>query len=235
MLIPISYFSAEVFPDSQERAAITVSKLRIENSVADTSAPWTIEDHLAALYSRISHMRVVDRHLGELPVDALKVFKCLWTGEPMPDDLSGLTEHLEDAGKHFAEWRHSAARAGADTALRFACSWYEGQDLDALHNMRSDAPTNIDPAKAAGTGLTTLPAMPPPAPSSLLQLTSKRHSLMMTRRNKKPATRMLRKMPLHMPQKSKLLKPLVPQNKPLKHPLLVNQPRRAHLHFMIEV
>jgi hypothetical protein len=34
-------------------------------------------------------------------------------------------------------------------ALRFACSWYEGLDLDALHNMRDDAPTNKDPKQDA--------------------------------------------------------------------------------------
>jgi hypothetical protein len=27
------------------------------------------------------------------------------------------------------------------------CSWYEGLDLDALHNMRDNAPTNTDPEK----------------------------------------------------------------------------------------
>jgi cell division septation protein DedD len=34
-------------------------------------------------------------------------------------------------------------------ALLFACSWYDGLDLDALHSMRGDAPTNTDPAKNA--------------------------------------------------------------------------------------
>jgi hypothetical protein len=134
MLIPDSYVSAGLFPDSQERASLTISKMRTDNSVADVSAPWGIEDHLAALHSRISHMRVVDRHLGELPVAALKIFKFLW---------------VEGAGKRLAEWRHSAARAGADTVLRFANSWYEDLDLDALHSMRADAPTDKVPEKTA--------------------------------------------------------------------------------------
>jgi hypothetical protein len=58
-------------------------------------------------------------------------------------------ERLEDAGKRFAEWQHSAARAGADTALRFSFSWYDDLDLDALHGMRGDAPTDKIPEKTA--------------------------------------------------------------------------------------
>ena len=67
----------------------------------------------------------------------------------MPDNLSILSERLLGAGRRLSEWRHSAARAGADVALRFACSWYEGLDLEALHSMREGAPTDTDPAKTA--------------------------------------------------------------------------------------
>ncbi|KAM0851442.1 hypothetical protein ACQ4PT_052421 [Festuca glaucescens] len=139
----------KLFPESQERAQVTVAKIRTENSVPDADAPWTVEDHLAALYSRITHMRVVDRQLGQLPEAALQVFKCFWPGEPVPDDLSILSERLLGAGRRLSEWRRSAARAGADVALRFACSWYEGLDLDALHSMHEGAPTDTDLAKTA--------------------------------------------------------------------------------------
>ncbi|KAM0907458.1 hypothetical protein ACQ4PT_016110 [Festuca glaucescens] len=106
----------KLFPNSQERAQVTVAKLRTENS---------------------------------LPEAALQVFKCFWPGEPVPDNLGILSERLLGAGRRLSEWRHSAARAGADVALRFACSWYEGLDLDALHSMREGAPTDTDPAKTA--------------------------------------------------------------------------------------
>jgi hypothetical protein len=33
----------------------------------------------------------------------------------------------------------------ADTTLRFACSWYEGLDLDTLATLRSGALTDTDP------------------------------------------------------------------------------------------
>ncbi|KAK1698691.1 hypothetical protein QYE76_015388 [Lolium multiflorum] len=41
------------------------------------------------------------------------------------------------------------ARAGADAALRVACSWYEDLDLDALHGVRENAPTDTDPVLTA--------------------------------------------------------------------------------------
>jgi hypothetical protein len=135
------------FSESQARAHARVTKLQVENAVPDTDAPWNADDHLAVLHSRITHMRVVDRHLSELPEAALKIFKRLWPGEPVPDNLTLLSQKLQDAGRRLSEWRHSAARAGADAALRFACSWYEELDLDALHNMRGNAPTDTVPEK----------------------------------------------------------------------------------------
>ena len=94
-------------------------------------------------------MRIVDRHLAQLPDAAIKALKCLWPKEPIPDNVSSIADRLLDTGKRLSEWRHSAARAGADTALRFACSWYEDLDLDALHSLRGDAPTDTDPARTA--------------------------------------------------------------------------------------
>ena len=94
-------------------------------------------------------MKVVDRHLNDVPEVALQIFKFLWPGESAPDDLTRLAQRLRDAGKRFSEWKRSSARAGADAALRVACSWYDDLDLDALHSMRADAPTNTDPAKTA--------------------------------------------------------------------------------------
>jgi hypothetical protein len=136
-----------MFQESQARAHVSITKLRAENAVLDPGAPWNAYDHLVELYSRITHMRVVDRHLSELPKAALKIFKRLWPGELVPDNLTLLSHKLQDVGRRLSEWRHSAARAGADAALRFACSWYEELDLDALHNMRGNAPTDTVPEK----------------------------------------------------------------------------------------
>ncbi|KAM0852058.1 hypothetical protein ACQ4PT_052018 [Festuca glaucescens] len=137
-----------LIPDSQVRVAATVAKARADDSV-DANAPWTSKDRLGALYSRISHMRIVDRHLAHLPDAATKALKSLWPGETVPENVSAIADRLLETGKRLSEWRHSAARAGADTALRFACSWYEGLDLDALQSMHGNAPTDTDPEKTA--------------------------------------------------------------------------------------
>jgi hypothetical protein len=54
-----------------------------------------------------------------------------------------------ESGARLSEWQCSTARSGADTALRFACSWYEGLDLDALATLHSGAPTDTDPTLIA--------------------------------------------------------------------------------------
>jgi hypothetical protein len=138
----------ELFPDSQMRAETAVAKSRVDY-VVDANLPWTTKDYLTALYCRITHMRAVDRTLGLLPGAAITAFKSLWPDEPIPDSTNLVAERLQGTRQRLHEWRHSSARAGADMALRFACSWYEGLDMDALHSMREDAPTNKDLAKDA--------------------------------------------------------------------------------------
>ncbi|KAK1649645.1 hypothetical protein QYE76_067450 [Lolium multiflorum] len=138
-----------LFPDSQPLAHKRVMELRAEQGVADSEAVWNAYDHLVALSARITHMKVVDRHLGNVPEAALRVFKFPWPREAAPEDLTKLSLRLKDAGQRFSEWKRSSARVGTDAALCVACSWYDDLDLNALHSMRADAPTNIDLFKAA--------------------------------------------------------------------------------------
>jgi hypothetical protein len=149
VLIPASLdLCTELFPDSQIRTEAAVAKSRVEE-VVDANAPWTTKDRLVAMFSRISHMRVVDRTVAQLPEAAIAAFKSLWPDEPIPDNTNLVAKRLQGTDWRLSEWHHSAARAGADIALRFACSWYEGLDLDALYSMRDDAPTNKDPVNDA--------------------------------------------------------------------------------------
>jgi hypothetical protein len=71
----------------------------------------------------------------------------------------GITAALKDRLMQ-AELRHGrelkeaqdaaeAQDAGADAALRVACSWYVDLDLDALHSLRGVAPTDKDPLLTA--------------------------------------------------------------------------------------
>ncbi|KAK1686025.1 hypothetical protein QYE76_046873 [Lolium multiflorum] len=147
MVIQTDQLALKLFPNSQPHAHKKVMELRAEHAVSDPDAPWNAYDHLVALHARVSHMKAVDRHLGDVPEVAMQVFKFLWPGEAVPENLTLLAQRLRDAGKRFSEWKRSSARARADAALRVACSWYEGLDLDALHTLLDQAPTDMDPAK----------------------------------------------------------------------------------------
>jgi hypothetical protein len=145
---------------------------KAEQALSNSDVPWDAYDHLVALAARISHMWCVDRHLVDLPDVAMQLFKVLWPREAQPANLTLLSNRLKDAGKRFSDWRRSSARAGADIALRVACSWYEDLDLDALHSLRLDAPTDTDPAKTAkrkdrayriAQSVATSTFIPPPA------------------------------------------------------------------------
>jgi hypothetical protein len=67
----------------------------------------------------------------------------------MPANITLTANRLKEAGRRIREWQCSAARAGADTALRVACSWYPDLDLDALQGVRENAPTDTDPILTA--------------------------------------------------------------------------------------
>ena len=43
------------------------------------------------------------------------------------------------------DWRSSAARVGADEALMYVLSWYEGINLDALKTLRDGSKWTTDP------------------------------------------------------------------------------------------
>ncbi|KAK1662625.1 hypothetical protein QYE76_050784 [Lolium multiflorum] len=138
-----------LFPDSQVHAQKKVADRRVAQQFKNLTAPWDPYDHLVALSARVQHMRAVDRHLADLPDVAIQLCKVLWPGEEMPANLTLASERLKGAGRRIREWQCSAARAGADAALRIACSWYEDLDLDALHSLREDAPTDKDPVLTA--------------------------------------------------------------------------------------
>ncbi|KAK1683551.1 hypothetical protein QYE76_044399 [Lolium multiflorum] len=138
-----------LFPDSQTHAIKKVAEHRALQACENLGAPWDPYDHLVALNARVSHMRSVDRNLSDIPEVASQLYKTLWPGEVVPDTFSLISERLKGAGRRIREWQCSAARAGADSALRVACSWYPELDLDALLGVREGAPTDLDPVLTA--------------------------------------------------------------------------------------
>jgi hypothetical protein len=122
-----------------------VAERRAAQEFKTPELPWDSYDHLVALNARISHMRSVDY----IPEMASQLLKVLWPEEELPANLSLVSERLKGAGLRIREWQCSAACAGADSALRVACSWYPDLDLDALVGVREGAPTDLDPALTA--------------------------------------------------------------------------------------
>lgn len=94
-------------------------------------------------------MRAVDRNLSDIREVAIHLFKVLWPEQEVLASLTLTSECLKGAGRRIREWQCSAARAGADAALRVACSWYPDLDLDALIGVRENAPTDLDPVLTA--------------------------------------------------------------------------------------
>jgi hypothetical protein len=81
----------------------------------------------------------------DLPDVAIRTFQNLWPEEKVPDRVEVIAARLNESGARLTRWRCSSACSGADTALKFVCSWYESLDLDALGTLRSGAPTLTDP------------------------------------------------------------------------------------------
>jgi superfamily I DNA/RNA helicase len=76
---------------------------------------------------------------------AIRTFNALWPGVPAPKSVRGLVDYLMESEDQLNEWRESAARAGADEALAFVLSWYEGIKLETLQSMRTGSKWTTDP------------------------------------------------------------------------------------------
>ncbi|KAK1662606.1 hypothetical protein QYE76_050765 [Lolium multiflorum] len=149
LVMQIDALALQHFPDSQAHAVKKVMKDRVARKFPNMDAHWDGYDYLVALSARVQHMLSVDRTLVDLPDAAIQIFKVMWPEEAMPANITLTANRLKEAGRRIREWQCSAARAGADTALLSACSWYPDLDLDALQGVRQDAPTDVDPVLTA--------------------------------------------------------------------------------------
>ncbi|KAK1628358.1 hypothetical protein QYE76_002673 [Lolium multiflorum] len=149
LILQTDNLAYRLFPDSQTHAVKKVNARRTAQGQANLAVPWTPHDHLVALNARVSHMRAIDRNLSDIPEVASQLYRTLWPGEVVPDTFSLISDRLKGAGRRIREWQCSAARAGADSVLRVACSWYPELDLDALIGVREGAETDLDPILAA--------------------------------------------------------------------------------------
>ncbi|KAK1603849.1 hypothetical protein QYE76_027522 [Lolium multiflorum] len=105
MVMQIDSLACRIFPDSQRHAVAKVTEHRAKQTLPSLDAPWDGYDYLVALSARIQHMRSIDRHMNDLPDAALQIFKVMWPGEPVPDNVTLVAERLKDAGRRIREWR----------------------------------------------------------------------------------------------------------------------------------
>ena len=68
---------------------------------------------------------------------AIHVYRVFWPSAETPASVDELSRCLQGCEQRLREWRASAARIGADEAMIYALSWYEGINLDALQSMRA--------------------------------------------------------------------------------------------------
>jgi len=136
-------FSSENFPHSQPAAENTTSKARLKRAESGPiSEAWDIEDHLTALNARLSPLKAIGVDLLDA---AIRAYNVLWPGSQAPASVSELARCLMASEDRLIEWRESAARAGADEAMSFVLSWYEGINLDVLQKMRLHSKWTTDP------------------------------------------------------------------------------------------
>lgn len=120
---------------------------------------YDLVDYLVSIASRV-------KPLKSFGVDMLnagiRAFRALWPGEEAPADIPNLAKRLLETESQLSDWRESAARIGADEALSFVLSWYDGINLDVLQSMRAGSPISRTRSwwRSAGSGPTPSSSMP---------------------------------------------------------------------------
>ena len=82
---------------------------------------WTFPEIIAAAEARL---QALGTQLGWLSEAGTAMTAALWPDSVQPSSFSRLARWLVMGPDRLGEWRVSAARAGAEMALRFALSWH---------------------------------------------------------------------------------------------------------------
>jgi hypothetical protein len=84
---------------------------------------------------------------GDLRQAVVFVFKALWPGRAMPNNIQTLLKWIPLVSNQVDVWRESAARASAAQALEFVLSWYPGVNLDQLEHLCEGGLAGLDKTK----------------------------------------------------------------------------------------
>jgi hypothetical protein len=138
---------AGAFPDSNGAAAAVLEEYRTEHKIVPSSDPKAqlSSGELVALVK--GRLHPVAKLGGELCQAIVSVFKTLWPGRAVPDQIQALLKWIPLASNRIDVWKESAARAGAKQALQFVLSYYLGINLDQLENLHEGGLAGLDKVK----------------------------------------------------------------------------------------
>jgi hypothetical protein len=104
---------AEAFPNSDGAAAATLEEYRAEQEIVPSSDPKAqlSSGELMALVK--GQLHPVAGLGGDLRQAVVSIFKALWPGRALPDDVQTLLKWIPLAPNRVDVWKESAARAGA--------------------------------------------------------------------------------------------------------------------------
>jgi hypothetical protein len=138
---------AEAFPDSSGAAAAALEEYRAEQKIIPSSDPKAQLSSGELMASVKGRLHPVAGLGGDLRQAAVSVFKALWPGRAVPDEVQTLLKWIPLASNRVDVWKESAARVGAAQALEFVLSWYLGVSLDQLEHLHEGGSAGLDKAK----------------------------------------------------------------------------------------
>jgi hypothetical protein len=138
---------AEAFPGSDGAAAAAPEEYRAEQKIVPSSDPKVQLSSGELVASIKGRLHPVAKLGGDLRQAVVSVFRTLWPGRAVPDEVQALLQWIPLASNRVNVWKESAARAGAKQALEFVLSWYPGVNLDQLENLREGGSADLDKAK----------------------------------------------------------------------------------------
>jgi hypothetical protein len=108
---------AEVFPDSDGAAAAALEEYRAEQEIVPSSDPkaqLSLGELMASIKGWLHPVTRLGRDLCQAIVS---IFKALWPGRAMPDEVQMLLKWIPLASNRVDVWKESAAQADAAQAL----------------------------------------------------------------------------------------------------------------------
>jgi hypothetical protein len=148
MLFPHSLIAlAEVFPNSDGAAAAALVEYRAEQEIVPSSDPKAQPSSGELMASIKGQLHPVAKLGGDLRQAVVSIFRTLWPGRAVPDEVEALLKWIPLASNRVDVWKESVARADAEQALEFVLSWYPGVNLDQLENLREGGLAGLDKSK----------------------------------------------------------------------------------------